>query len=103
MLTNRTLPHSTGFGSIFTNLGRLQNRGIELEMNARILPVSSSIQWSLGFNASKVTNKILKLPDNGVEIIGLVVSTFGMLNWVNILGKVVYRKEDELEICLPIR
>ena len=28
---------------------------------------SSSIQWSLGFNASKVTNKILKLPDNGVE------------------------------------
>lgn len=36
-------------------------------MNARILPVSSSIQWSLGFNASKVTNKILKLPDNGVE------------------------------------
>ena len=67
LLTNRTLPHSTGFGSIFTNLGRLQNRGIELEMNARILPVSSSIQWSLGFNASKVTNKILKLPDNGVE------------------------------------
>ena len=39
LLTNRTLPHSTGFGSIFTNLGRLQNRGIELEMNARILPV----------------------------------------------------------------
>ena len=39
----------------------------------------------------------------GLKIIGLVVSTFGMLNWVNILGKVVYRKEDELEICLPIR
>ena len=28
LLTNRTLPHSTGFGSIFTNLGRLQNRGL---------------------------------------------------------------------------
>lgn len=67
LLTTRSLPHSTGFGSILTNLGRLQNRGIELEVNAKILPSSSPVQWSLGFNASKVTNKILKLPDNGVE------------------------------------
>ena len=67
LLTNRTLPHSTGFGSIFTNLGRLQNRGIELEMRANILPTSSPVQWSLGLNASKVKNKILELPDNGTE------------------------------------
>lgn len=67
LLTNMTLPHSTGFGSILTNLGSLENKGVELEINANILPSSSPFQWNMSFNASKVQNKILKLPYNGVE------------------------------------
>ncbi|WP_461055994.1 SusC/RagA family TonB-linked outer membrane protein [Spirosoma arcticum] len=67
LLTNLTLPQSTGFTSIFTNLASLENRGLELEMNAQILSRPSGFQWNLAFNASKVRNKILRLPDNGIE------------------------------------
>ncbi|MBI1301095.1 MAG: SusC/RagA family TonB-linked outer membrane protein [Alphaproteobacteria bacterium] len=67
LITSLPLPQSTGFSSVLTNLGSLENRGFELEMSAQMLPSRSSIQWSLGFNASKVRNKILRLPPNGIE------------------------------------
>ncbi len=65
LLTALTLPPSTGFESVFTNLGTLENKGFELELGARILPAGSAFQWDVSFNASKVKNKILKLPSNG--------------------------------------
>ncbi len=66
LITSLSLPRSTGFGSILTNLGSLQNRGLEFEVAARVLPSSSAVQWQLSFNASKIRNKILKMPDNGI-------------------------------------
>ena len=65
LLTDYTLPHSTGFASVLTNLGSLQNKGVEIEVNARILPPESGLQWTLSVNASRVKNKILSLPYNG--------------------------------------
>ena len=38
LITSLSLPPSTGFASIYTNLGRLENKGIELEVNAAVLP-----------------------------------------------------------------
>ncbi|WP_206610955.1 TonB-dependent receptor [Mariniphaga sediminis] len=67
LITSYALPPSTGFGSILTNLGSLENKGVELELNFDILQKSSSFQWNLGFNSALVANKILKLPENGVE------------------------------------
>lgn len=67
LLTSMELPYSTGFSSVLTNLGSLENRGVELELIARVVPASSPFQWQLSFNAAKVTNKILELPNNGVE------------------------------------
>jgi TonB-linked SusC/RagA family outer membrane protein len=65
LITSLSLPRSTGFGSILTNLGSLENKGVELEISARILPSASEFQWEASFNASKIKNKILTLPDNG--------------------------------------
>ena len=67
LLASMALPHSTGFSSTLTNLGSLENKGIEVELNARILPPTSSLQWDVGFNISTVKNTILQLPENGVE------------------------------------
>lgn len=67
LLTERYLPHSTGFESVKTNLGKLQNTGIELEVSSHILSPSCPVQWDLGFNISRVKNKILELPDNGID------------------------------------
>jgi TonB-linked SusC/RagA family outer membrane protein len=67
LLTSLTLPHSTGFSGITTNLGSLENRGIELELLGHLFPETNPFQWDASFNVSKVRNKILSLPDNGVE------------------------------------
>lgn len=67
LLTNMSLPHSTGFASILTNLGSLENKGIELELSASVLPYSSPLSWNIALNTAKVKNKILKLPENGIE------------------------------------
>jgi len=66
LITNLTLPPSTGFSSISTNLGSLENKGIEVELNADILPRTSELSWNVGFNITTTKTKILKLPDNGV-------------------------------------
>ncbi|GAB3907882.1 TonB-dependent receptor [Larkinella knui] len=66
LLTNLTLPQSTGFTTIFTNLASLENKGVEFEVSAQVLPSSSAFQWNIAFNASKTRNKILRLPDNGI-------------------------------------
>lgn len=67
LLASLSLPQSTGFSSTLTNLGSLENKGIELELNAGIMPRTSAIQWDVSFNISTVSNKILQLPYNGVE------------------------------------
>lgn len=67
LITSLALPPSTGFGSTLTNLGSLENKGIELELGLDVFPSSSRFQWNLSFNSSHVQNKILKLPPNGAE------------------------------------
>ena len=67
LLTSLPLPQSTGFASVLTNLGTLENKGFEIELGARVLSANSPLQWNVAFNASKTKNKVLKLPNNGVE------------------------------------
>lgn len=66
LLTTVSLPASTGFSTIFTNLGSLQNKGFEIELNGNILPSSSAFRWNVSFNAGYTEHKILKLPNNGI-------------------------------------
>ena len=67
LLTSMSLPRTTGFTSILTNLGSLENKGLEVELNTRVMPEKSQIQWDVAFNASFVKIKILELPYNGIE------------------------------------
>lgn len=67
LIANLTLPASVGFSSILTNLGSMENKGVEFELSARILPPSSAVSWDFSFNIAKVKNKILHLPPSGTE------------------------------------
>jgi len=67
LLTSLTLPPSTGFPSILTNYGSLENKGYEIELSARVLSPESPVQWNIAFNTAKVNSKIMKLPENGIE------------------------------------
>ncbi|MBI0398743.1 SusC/RagA family TonB-linked outer membrane protein [Cyclobacterium marinum] len=67
LITDLALAPSTGFASTLTNLGSLENKGVEIEVNYNILQAASDFQWNLAANLATLQNKILKLPENGVE------------------------------------
>jgi TonB-linked SusC/RagA family outer membrane protein len=60
------LPATAGLTSITTNLGNMQNKGLEVEVNYKVIKTTD---FSLDFsaNAAYNVNKILKLPTNGLE------------------------------------
>ena len=63
LITTLAMPKLTGFTSILTNLGSLENSGVELEVNLNLLETKNWM-WDIGFNTSFVRNKILELPEN---------------------------------------
>lgn len=65
-ISNFSLPATSGITSITTNLGNMQNKGIEVDLNYKVIKTTD---FSLDFNANAAynTNKILKLPNNGLE------------------------------------
>ncbi|MFE3872048.1 SusC/RagA family TonB-linked outer membrane protein [Flavobacterium sp. ZS1P70] len=61
LLVDVPLNGSSTFSSLYGNFATIQNKGIELEFDASILPSSSSLKWTLFGNWSKNTNKVTKL------------------------------------------
>jgi TonB-linked SusC/RagA family outer membrane protein len=60
LLVERALPNVIGFSSVFTNLGEVQNKGIELSLTTRNLD-KPNFAWSSSFNFSLNRNKIVSL------------------------------------------
>jgi len=63
LLYVKTLPLSSGYGNITGNYASLENKGIELAVNARIL--DGAFKWDVSANTTINRNKILSL-DGGV-------------------------------------
>ena len=60
-----TLPvdPATGFTSMVTNFGKVNNKGIELLVNT--VPIQTKdFRWELGFNFSKNKNKVVSMPES---------------------------------------
>ncbi|HBE41878.1 MAG TPA: hypothetical protein DDW27_11865 [Bacteroidales bacterium] len=71
LLMTRQLPRITGFNSVMANLGKLQNRGLELTVNTNNL-TTNNLNWRSNLVFSLNRNKILELFGN--------VSTYTLLN-----------------------
>lgn len=65
-LSGLTLPLWTGFSSVTTNNGTLQNKGLELQINAAVVK-NSDFNWNVGLTYYSVKNYAKSLPENGVE------------------------------------
>lgn len=61
MLVYEELPSATGFKTMLTNAGSMQNTGWEATVNARVVN-APKVKWDLGFNVSNYKNKILSVP-----------------------------------------
>ncbi|MFR8553805.1 MAG: hypothetical protein ACLVEU_10280 [Bacteroides cellulosilyticus] len=51
LLMQRSIPLTTGFSRIWQNIGKTQNKGIELSLNG-ILVDTKEIQWDMNLNMS---------------------------------------------------
>ncbi len=82
MLLDAPLPLSSGYGSIYTNVGSMENKGIEFAVNSTNIK-TDNFSWSTTFNISVNKNKVLALsggsdifPGNTVVRVGEPVGSF---------------------------
>ena len=68
LLVERSLSTTTGYSSQLVNLGQVQNRGIELALNALAVD-KKNFKWNLGLNFTANRNKIKKI-DGSVDADG---------------------------------
>jgi len=62
MLVYEELPAASGFNTILTNNGSMENTGIELSLNYRVLN-KRHFKWDIGLNAGTNKNEILPVPN----------------------------------------
>ena len=67
LLLARPLPQTTGFGSIFDNIGSVSNQGIEVLVNTQNVS-TDNFSWSSNLNFNYNKNRIEKLGENDEDI-----------------------------------
>jgi TonB-linked SusC/RagA family outer membrane protein len=64
-----TLPSSSGFASITQNIGKISNKGHELNVTVTPIRNLKNVTWSFNYTFSKNTNKVIKVSDDTKELI----------------------------------
>ncbi|WP_200890765.1 SusC/RagA family TonB-linked outer membrane protein [Pedobacter lusitanus] len=81
MLLDAPLPYSSGYSSIFSNVGSMENKGVEFSINSTNIK-TDNFTWSTTFNISVNKNKVLALASgdifsgNGIIRVGEPVGSF---------------------------
>ncbi len=68
LLVDRKLPDVVGFSSVTANLGQVENKGVELMLNTKIID-HDNFKWRASVNLSVNRNKIVHLYGDMVDII----------------------------------
>ena len=69
LLVNKTLSQSTGYASQLVNMGRVNNRGVELTLN--LIPVKTKdFEWNVNMTFARNKNKIVRI-DGSLDEKGL--------------------------------
>lgn len=82
LLNTVTLPSSLGFTTTLQNIGEVQNKGVELGIDANIF--SGKFTWDLVGNISFNRNKVVRL-SNGEDVLGAFVDVIVIRDNLNIL------------------
>lgn len=67
VLVNRALPDILGFSSVATNLGQVNNHGIEIVLNTRIMK-RQNFTWNANANFALNRNKIVSLYGDMIDV-----------------------------------
>lgn len=82
LLNTVGLPLSMGYTSTIQNIGKMQNKGFELGIDAN--PLNGDFKWNINFNVSINRNKIKKLYNNQ-DILGGSIDVNLVQDYINIL------------------
>ena len=67
LLLDAPVPSQTGFNSIYKNIGSVENKGVDIMINAN--PINTKdFSWDITFNANYNKNKVIKLANNNADI-----------------------------------
>lgn len=90
MIFGVPLSAACGFSSLTTNIGKMRNQGVELQINA-LLMNRRNFQWTLAINLTSNDNKVLKLATDdpiigGFQILeeGKSTSEFYLREWAGV-------------------
>lgn len=99
LLLSVTLPAASGFTSSTQNIGEVENKGLEITVNAEALR-KNNFTWNTDFNISWNRNKVLALNSDASRIItspyqvAEIGHPIGSFRLLNILG--VFQTADEV-------
>jgi TonB-linked SusC/RagA family outer membrane protein len=67
LLVSRPVSSTSGYTSVWDNVGNIENSGVELQVTATPVQASATrgFEWTTDFNISKNDNKVTKLHRNG--------------------------------------
>ncbi len=71
LLLDADIPYTTGFQTAYMNVGKIENRGLELTLRTVNID-TRNFTWSTGFNISFNRNKILELANNQRNLFSFV-------------------------------
>lgn len=71
LLLNAKIPYSSGLGTSYKNVGKIQNRGLEFSLNTVNIK-SKNFSWESDFNISFNRNKVLELSEGQESILSTV-------------------------------
>lgn len=84
LLSDRPLPQMFGIGFQYENIGEIENRGLEFDINTRNF--DGAFKWNTSFNIGFNENRIIKLASNNGRTWGAGVNTlFGGGTIISIL------------------
>lgn len=82
LLLNVNVPSIMGFGSALQNIGKVRNRGLEIDLTTRNL--RGALNWTTNFNIAFNRNKVLALGPEGDPIIS---RTYGTTTHITQVGR----------------
>lgn len=108
LLYNRTVPGTTGFTVIPSNMGGVRNTGLEVALHSINLE-TNNFTWTSSFNISFNKNEITKLQDGLKEIgdykVGESVSSVLVYNWAGVNqadGRPMYYDKNGYIVYYPL-
>lgn len=89
LLFSVPLPVSSGFSSVFKNVGSMYNRGLEIQLEGDVIK-NRNFTWTVGINATTFKNRITRLPQQEIIsgtkklMVGKSINDYWLREWYGV-------------------